>query len=250
MTGHSDSDSGLARLLTPSGPRRGLKRFAFDQATIEYRVAEYGGPLFRCLTMALSVEMLLAERPAKDGGAGAKFILMFSCGILFFASPNSSAKYKVRFSITLLAFSFTRADMALLLSLVCAIYMMQFIAEKVLTAAIPIAVQILLVAVIYPDAEYYSDLLMVVDNISLIYFINNPTTYLLVGVVIIYWSETRDFLRNLYVEQSLVFVFLAGYVLAVFVVDRPNEYRLFLPLLPVVLLVLEKRRLGYGRGNF
>jgi hypothetical protein len=34
--GHSDSGSGLARPLTPSGPRCGLKRCAFDQAIIEY----------------------------------------------------------------------------------------------------------------------------------------------------------------------------------------------------------------------
>jgi hypothetical protein len=38
-----DSDSGLARLLTPSGPRCGLECCAFNQACIEYRLLMNGG---------------------------------------------------------------------------------------------------------------------------------------------------------------------------------------------------------------
>ena len=43
--GHSDSDSGLARLLTPSGPLCGLECYAFNQACLEYLVSAEWAPV-------------------------------------------------------------------------------------------------------------------------------------------------------------------------------------------------------------
>ena len=56
-----DSDSGLARLLTPSGPRCGLKRDAFDQASIEYRALVKAAFLFGCLTRAYTTSCYVSR---------------------------------------------------------------------------------------------------------------------------------------------------------------------------------------------
>jgi len=49
---------------------------------------------------------------------------------------------------------------------------------------------------------------------------------------------------HLYQEQKFILLLLAGYLLTVFIVGRPNEYRLFLPMLPIILLILEKSKYG------
>tara|TARA_B110000444_G_C18572254_1_gene469934 strand:- start:232 stop:606 length:375 start_codon:yes stop_codon:yes gene_type:complete len=116
--------------------------------------------------------------------------------------------------------------------------------EKFIVVGIPIIVQLLLSNTIYPGAKYYSELIMVTDNLSLLYFINNPTTYLLAALAIFYWERIRELVTHLHAENRFVLIIIAGYILTVFVIGRPNEYRLFLPLLPVILLIANRRQIA------
>ena len=171
-------------------------------------------------------------------------LLMSSIFIFFFSHPSPRVRVKLGFYAMLVLFSFTRADIALLVGLVCSVYMLLGIWEKCITVAIPLICQLLLSTKIFPNAQYYSDLIMVSDNISLVHFFNNPMTYLLSGCAIYYWSSIREFMIHLYQEQKFILLLLAGYLLTVFIVGRPNEYRLFLPMLPIILLILEKSKYG------
>lgn len=171
----------------------------------------------------------------------AAFIFLFSCILINFSKPNLSVLQKIAFYFVLIAFSFTRADIALLVGLICSIYMMQSIAEKLLTAAIPLGVQAFLNFIMFPEAEYYSNLVMISDNISLSYLANNPTTYLLAGLTVFYWAHVKSFIAYLARDEKIILLLIMGYVLTVCIIGRPNEFRLFLPIFPVVLLILDKR---------
>ena len=170
-------------------------------------------------------------------------LLMSSISIFFFSHSSPLVRVKLGFYAMLVLFSFTRADIALLVGLVCSVYMLLGIWEKCITVAIPLTCQLLLSTKIFPNAQYYSDLIMVSDNISLVHFLNNPMIYLLSGCAIYYWSSIREFMIHLYQEQKFILL-LAGYLLTVFIVGRPNEYRLFLPMLPIIFLILEKSKYG------
>ena len=175
----------------------------------------------------------------------ASFILLLSSATVFlFNHATPSVSMKVGFYSTLILFSFTRADIALLIGLVCSVYMSFVLWEKFIVVGIPIIVQLLLSNTIYPGAKYYSELIMVTDNLSLLYFINNPTTYLLAALAIFYWERIRELVTHLHAENRFVLIIIAGYILTVFVIGRPNEYRLFLPLLPVILLIANRRQIA------
>jgi len=172
----------------------------------------------------------------------AAFILLVSSITVFlFGRPNPQVKIKLGFYAMLILFSFTRADMALLVGLVCSVYMSLAIWEKFITAAIPLIIQLLLDTTIFPEALYYSDLIMLSDNISLIHFVSNPTTYLLLGCSIFYWESIREFIAYLFNDQKFIFLLIMGYFLTVFIIGRPNEYRLFLPTVPIILLIIRNR---------
>lgn len=167
----------------------------------------------------------------------AAFILLMSyLSVSYFNTENPTWGRQLTFFAVLVIFSFSRADIALLIGLVCALSMGLHPLAKLLTAIVPLLVQYLLGNYIYPESEYYADVIMLGDNLSLVYFANNPATYLLLAVLL-HWQAIKDFLADKYRHEKLILALLLGYVLTVFIVGRPNEFRLFLPLLPVILLL-------------
>ena len=173
--------------------------------------------------------------------ATASFILLLSASMLLLCNYPAIVKTKVLFFFLLLAFSFTRADVALLVGLIASIYLRFSIVEKIIVALIPLIIQYLLITFIFVDAEYFSELIMIGDNISLVYFAGNPMSYLLIGLVIFFWEKTRGLISELIKNQPMVFILMVGYIGVIFIIGRPNEYRLFIAYLPIVLTILEQR---------
>ena len=132
----------------------------------------------------------------------------------------------------------SRADLALMYALLTLVLKLPLYA-KAIAIALPLLSQYVLGQVVFPEAEYFSPVIMLQDNLSLQYFISSPLTYLWVGLVIYYFSAVMSFIKQSWHEQRILFLVLLAYCLTLFVVGRPNEYRLFLPLLPVVLWLVE-----------
>tara|TARA_B100001778_G_scaffold283687_1_gene249786 strand:- start:62 stop:1003 length:942 start_codon:yes stop_codon:yes gene_type:complete len=163
----------------------------------------------------------------------ASFIFFMSCFLLFISKSSFLAGRRELFYSTLVAFSFTRADVAILVGLVAAHHMHYRIPEKLVVAAVPILAQILLMQYIFPSAEYFSEVVMLKDNISAIYIAGNPVTYLILGAMIVYWRKFSDFLAKVNQHHRFPLILCIGYIVTIFIVGRVNEYRLFLPFLPI-----------------
>jgi len=90
---------------------------------------------------------------------------------------------------------------------------------------------------IFPEAEYFSDVVMVQDNLSGRFLIASPLTWLFAGLALLFLPQIRTISRFAWQRYRITAVAVLGYVLTLFIVARPNEYRLFLPMLPVILLL-------------
>ncbi len=163
----------------------------------------------------------------------ASFVFFMSCFLLLISKSNFFAGRRALFYSVLVAFSFTRADVAILVGLVASHHMHYRIPEKLVVATIPTLTQILLMQYIFPSAEYFSKVLMFKDNVSAIYIVGNPVTYLILGAIIAYWRKFSDFLATVNKHHRFPLILCIGYIATIFVVGRVNEYRLFLPFLPI-----------------
>lgn len=146
--------------------------------------------------------------------------------------------------LALLAFS--RAEIALIFALFIAWTYTKNWAIRVLFVAIPVAVQLLLQVVIFSEALYYTKALMITDNLSLYYFLRNPATYALIAAVLIWFPEIKNEAKRLWKDYPLFILLCIGYLALVFVVGRINEYRLYLPFVPLYMLTLHRGSSGNG----
>ena len=179
----------------------------------------------------------------------ASFIFFMSCFLLFISKSSFLVGRRELFYSTLVAFSFTRADVAILVGLVAAHHMHYRIPEKLIVAAVPILAQILLMQYIFPSAEYFSEVLMFRDNISAVYIVGNPVTYLILGSVIGYWNKFSDFLAAVSEHHRFPLILCIGYIATILLVGRINEFRLFLPLLPIFYSVWPVESNSHFRGR-
>ena len=135
------------------------------------------------------------------------------------------------------ALGFSRADIALIFALYFAIYHLQSWPLRILIVAIPLAAQAALQFVIYPDAEYYTKPFMLLDNLRMYYLLRNPATYLIVAVLIGFWPSISTYLRKTFRKYFYFYVLLVMYLLLVLFIGRINEYRLYLPFVPIFLML-------------
>ena len=130
--------------------------------------------------------------------------------------------------------SATRADIALLF-VICSVGAagLGLRAQSALIA-IPLIVQLLLSNLVFSEAEYYSQLFMLKDNLSLRYLASSPITFALIALLIRYCEAIKGLVSyGAKANKSVVFA-MAAYTITLCLIARPDEYRLFLPLiLPV-----------------
>ena len=107
--------------------------------------------------------------------------------------------------------------------------------------AIPLTVQLLLSNLMFTEAEYYSQFFMLRDNLTLRYLGSSPITYAWVALLIRYWQPVKSFVSYGASDKSSVFAMVA-YTITLCLIARPDEYRLFLPFLPLILWLYEEYR--------
>lgn len=146
------------------------------------------------------------------------------------------------FYCAILLLSFTRADIALLYAILYLASVRPPVANSVLTLLTPPIAQCFLMWIIFPEAQYFSAVIMLQENLRGTFIISSPLSYLVVAVVIYNWQGVRHYCHTFVRKQPVIATALCAYILTLLIVARPNEYRLFLPLLPIVLWQLERQR--------
>lgn len=155
---------------------------------------------------------------------------------------DSSLRY-VFWGFMVTALSFSRADIALIFALFGTFYRKMSYAAWI---PVPILVQLLLKWVIFPDAAYYTDVLMLRDNLRLYYLFRNPATFLIAGALVAFWRPISSFLRDTFRKNIYFYLLVIGYLGMVMVIGRVNEYRLYLPFIPLLQLITHARKPGSG----
>jgi hypothetical protein len=137
--------------------------------------------------------------------------------------------------LLVLALAFARADVALAFAAVLAAYHVRSMSLRLLLPVLPVAVQVLLQWVLFPEAAYYSKTVMLWDNLGGYYLLRNPATYLILALLLLYGRPLWAFTRQLWERYPIVCGALLAYLGLVLVIGRLNEYRLYLPFLPLLL---------------
>ena len=141
---------------------------------------------------------------------------LLSAGMIWIATNRLSSATYFAFSVLFLIFCFTRTDVALLIGLVAGLFMgLGYIWLSVIVV-FPVLCQIYLSKYLFTESEYYSEIFMLVDNISLIYFINNPVIYLIAGALLFYREKIKNFLIFARREYGKILFLLVGYAGVVF----------------------------------
>jgi|GEM_PF-1918992 hypothetical protein len=135
------------------------------------------------------------------------------------------------------ALGFSRADFALAAGLFASFYWTQNWMVRIGLVLIPVISQLLIQFVLFPDASYYTQTWMLSDNLSGYYLVRNPATYLFLAYLLLDWERVKKgfiWLKNRY--PAILWI-SAGYILLVFGVGRLNEFRIFLPFLPLFMVL-------------
>lgn len=142
--------------------------------------------------------------------------------------------------LSILILSFSRADIALIFAIYLAFYELKSWPLRGLLILSPIAVQALLQFALFPDAQYYSETIMLMDNLSGYYFFRNPATYLIFAALIALWKPISTFFSSTFAKYRYFYLLMGAYLLLVLVIGRVNEYRLYLPFVPIFLVIANR----------
>lgn len=152
---------------------------------------------------------------------------------------NSKVLRATLLALGIAALSFSRADIALIYAIFMAFWLRQW--GYALLCILPILIQLALRFWIFPDASYYTQTFMLTDNLSMKYLVRNPATALILALIVGFavgkWSKIWEQIK----ENSYFYMLLSSYLLLVLLVGRLNEYRLYLPFLPLFLYALNGR---------
>ncbi len=135
----------------------------------------------------------------------------------------------------LVALAFCRTDVALVFAAFQALYLEKQLWMRVVLVAIPLVTQWLLQTVLFPAARYYTHTMMLFDNLGGYYLAYNPATWGLLAALLLFWNDIRAFALRVRANYPWLPWMLAGYAALVLVVGRINEYRLYLPFVPLLL---------------
>jgi hypothetical protein len=143
------------------------------------------------------------------------------------------------YGLCILVLSWSRADIALIYALFGTFYRKT---QYAIWIPIPILSQILMQEAIFPEAQYYSKTIMLADNLKGFYLMQQPATYLFAAAVLIFWRPLRAFWAATIQKNLYFYLLIAGYLVLVLVIGRVNEYRLYLPFLPLLLVIAHGRK--------
>lgn len=144
--------------------------------------------------------------------------------------------------VAILVLSFTRTDIALLYAVIYLGATNAPMALRITALITPPVALFLLTRVLFPEAEYFSAIVMLWENLRGAFLLGSPLTYLVAALILYYWQSIAPFTKQLFTEFPIVGLAIAAYLLLLLVIAMPNEYRLFLPLLPIVLWRIEESR--------
>lgn len=206
------------------------KKFTFNALFgLFYIFAQYSG--WRPDTMGLMLVSALLALPG-----------IFLTG----ENPNfKSVSRSLAISLLLIGLAFSRADIALFFAVLFAIYQTKSWALRLLWVGIPLATQFVLQEFLFPEAEYYSEKIMLWANLSGYYFARHPASYLFLALILAFWKPIGRFLRSTW-SHRWFYLLLLGYLGLVLVIGRLNEYRLYLPFVPIFLVIWRDKELSHG----
>ena len=170
-------------------------------------------------------------------------LVLCQVGVLCLRDIRDRSLRFLAWGAVVIALSFSRAEVALIYALFGTFHQLP---SYGLWIPIPIATQLLLKWVIFPRAGYYTDVVMLKDNLSLFYLLRNPATFLLIAALIAFWRPISEFVKATFRKNLYFYLLVIGYLCLVMVIGRVNEYRLYLPFIPLLLLITHARKPGSG----
>ena len=177
--------------------------------------------------------------------------VLFINSLVVWTLAKSAGRIRDGSAIVLIALlSFSRADTALFMALFWAINARKQLFQIATLTSIPIASQFLLSFVLFPRSEYYTKLIMLQDNLSLRFISTTPLSYLILGTIVLCHRELMARIKIVLHTHPKSCILLAFYLAALTLIARIDEYRLFIPLLPVILyLSRNPQRLELRRAD-
>lgn len=148
---------------------------------------------------------------------------------------SAGALRSVMLVVLVMALTFSRAEIALIFAIYLAIYQVKAWPLRIVLLLLPLAGQLALQGLIFPEAAYYSKKMMLWDNLRLYYILRHPATYLFAAAGLAFWQPIWQFVRETFRAYRYIWLLLGAYLVLVLVVGRLNEFRLYLPFFPLFL---------------
>ena len=186
--------------------------------------------------LALLYPVLMYNGPRGDSA----FILLLSLGLVL----AIEIKLLKLFFPMLIMMAFTRADIALFAAAFALLWDRNCMrpAGWVAVFLIPLAIQATLQFIVFPNASYYSKVIMVTENTKLMTMAATPGLLFVAATLLLVGRSVPAFFRWLFSSgyRGKFFILLFfGYVTSLATVAIVAETRLFLPLLPFLLLLIQ-----------
>lgn len=147
----------------------------------------------------------------------------------------------------ILAVAFSRSDIALIYAIFLAIYQPLSLPIRIALPILPVLVQIALKYWIFPNATYYTQTFMLWDNLSMYYLVRNPATWLILALGLAFHQPIVAFVKLTFKPFRFLYLLCVAYFLLVLVVGRVNEYRLYLPLVPLFIWAWDRTEAIHGK---
>lgn len=189
-----------------------------------------------CLILVLIYPVVMY--PASRGDTA--FILLLCLALVI----ALEARNQRAFVVLLTLLSLARADLALFAAIFAMIWDTSLLPRAMWAglAAIPVSIQFAMKYVIFPDAEYYVDVVMLNENLKFNILLATPMFALVAGLIFINYRAVARFVSwqlSRTAREKLLMGSIGAYAIAVSVVAIVAETRLFLPLAPFMLLMVQ-----------
>jgi hypothetical protein len=167
---------------------------------------------------------------------------LFFCvlAIYFFLNKNRTGSI-----FTIIALAFCRADVALFYGVFYSFYVEKDSrfwgnCTRILTICLPILIQFYIQKHLFPKAAYFCDVFQFYENLRIYHLLIIPFSYLLVCIFMLFGKQILQFFRENWKQWRIAFLMMFGYFCLIFTVARISEFRLFLPMLPILLFIFLK----------
>lgn len=151
-------------------------------------------------------------------------------------------KNRLAILFSILVLSFCRADLGLLYAVFYILIVeknsnFKLNAIKTILIAMPIVTQLFIQKVLFPEAHYFCDVIQIKENLNVFRIFRMPFTWLMICIFMLFGKQIFSFFKNNWHQWRVAIILMIGYFCLIACVARVSEYRLYLPLLPLVLFV-------------